>query len=211
MPLGIHRVAAQRATGPPRADHLERALCERAGRADRNAHQQGFGRLDLDQFRAELVGIDVVDLDHGVRLDDDLGGGRVLPRPMASVRNWVSSGWSSGSLSTRLMGVESGILKGLLSVDFSSSSISSIFGRAGRTAPSRGRRSRIEPWCGLAGRTRAPLVARRFRPPVDQATRTHGRLSAWAQSRSRVRPVADRGDLALMAKTDPNELCHRAE
>ena len=52
MPLRVHGLAAQRAAGPPRADHLEGALRERAGRADRNAHEQRLGRLDFDGLRA---------------------------------------------------------------------------------------------------------------------------------------------------------------
>ncbi len=60
VPLRIHGVAAQWAAGPPRADHLEGALCERAGHADRDLHQQRLGRLDLDGLGAERVGVDVM-------------------------------------------------------------------------------------------------------------------------------------------------------
>ena len=50
VPLRVHGVAAQWAAGPPRSNHLEGALRERAGRADRDAHPQRLGRLDREFY-----------------------------------------------------------------------------------------------------------------------------------------------------------------
>jgi len=77
VPRQVHGVAAQRAAGPPRANHLEGALRERAGCADRDAHQQRLGRLYVDGFGAGLLAGDVVELGHGVGLHDDLRGRRI--------------------------------------------------------------------------------------------------------------------------------------